>query len=215
MAFVGGSFLGVFGYAEVYPALAGFVNGSALGPIRVYDSVGLSQGLFACLDRGRPGRLRLHLLARAAAQPVRAFRVVPEAGPSPRRGRRPRPRRRAARPARSQGPLPCGGGSPEYQREHPARYKDADELAFRLLDRDPRLLVVDVRAEDAYRQMPLPASVNVPVRGLFGREWAPVLGRRHATRVFVDEDGSSALRGPPPRRTRGASGPRPAWGFPG
>jgi rhodanese-related sulfurtransferase len=72
---------------------------------------------------------------------------------------------------------------------------DADELAFRLLDRDPRLLVVDVRAEDAHEQMALPASLNIPFDALFGREWAPVLVRRGATRVFVDEDGSVALRG--------------------
>jgi rhodanese-related sulfurtransferase len=71
---------------------------------------------------------------------------------------------------------------------------DADELAFRLLDRDPKLLVVDVRTEDAYKQAALPASVNIPLDGLSGREWAPVLGRRHTTRVFVDDDGSSALR---------------------
>ena len=30
--------------------------------------------------------------------------------------------------------------------------------------------------------------------GLFGKEWTPLLGRRHATRVFVDEDGSRGLQ---------------------
>lgn len=34
-----------------------------------------------------------------------------------------------------------------------------------------------------------PASVNVSVPELFGRQWAPVLGRRHAMRVFVGAAG--------------------------
>lgn len=85
--------------------------------------------------------------------------------------------------------------SPDYQRAHPARYMDPEELVFRLLDRDPSLLVVDVRPEEAHKRMPLPGSVNVSVPELFGRQWAPVLGRRHAIRVFVDEDGGQALQG--------------------
>jgi rhodanese-related sulfurtransferase len=195
LVFVVGGFLGVFGYGEVYPAIAGFVNGSALGPIRVYDSVGLSRGLFAfLLIAAALGAFaftswlerKLHPFAPSASFPVRAHRLA------------------------AAGTLALGVlllflpdrkthlvaqvASPAYAREHPARFMDADELAFRLLDRDPKLLVVDVRAEDAYKQMPLPASVNIPLDGLLGREWAPVLGRRHTTRVFVDEDGSSALR---------------------
>jgi rhodanese-related sulfurtransferase len=195
LVFVVGGFLGVFGYGEVYPAIAGFVNGSALGPIRVYDSVGLSRGLFAfLLIAAALGAFaftswlerKLHPFAPSASFPVRAHRLA------------------------AAGTLALGVlllflpdrkthlvaqvASPAYAREHPARFMDADELAFRLLDRDPKLLVVDVRAEDAYKQMPLPASVNIPLDGLLGREWAPVLGRRHTTRVFVDEDGASALR---------------------
>ena len=196
LVFVAGGFLGVFGYGEVYPAIAGFVNGSALGPIRVYDSLGVTQGLFAfLLIAGAVGAFaftswlerRVDPQAPSASFPVRYHRLAVAGALVLGLVLLRLPDRKAHFLAEV--------ASPDYQRAHPARYMDADELAFRLLDRDPKLLVVDVRAEDAYKQMALPASVNIPLEGLFGREWAPVLGRRHTTRVFVDEDGSSALRG--------------------
>jgi rhodanese-related sulfurtransferase len=196
LVFVAGGFLGVFGYGEVYPAIAGWANGSALGPIRVYDSLGVGRGAFAfLLIAGAVGAFaftswlerKLHPFAPSASFPVRAHRLAAACALLLGLVLLRVPDRKAH--------LLAEVGSPEYQREHPARYMEADELAFRLLDRDPKLLLVDVRPEDAYKQMPLPASVNIPLEGLFGREWAPVLGRRHATRVFVDEDGSSALRG--------------------
>ena len=195
LVFVAGGFLGVFGYGEAYPVLAGFVNGSALGPIRVYDSVGLSRGLFAfLLITAALGAFaftswlerKLHPFAPSASFPVRAHRLAAAGTLALGVILLFLPDRKAH--------LVAQVASPAYGREHPARFMDADELAFRLLDRDPKLLVVDVRAEDAYKRMPLPASVNIPLDGLLGREWAPVLGRRHTTRVFVDEDGASALR---------------------
>jgi rhodanese-related sulfurtransferase len=196
LVFVIGGFLGIFGYGEVYPSIAGFANGSALGPIRVYDSLGLSQGLFALLliiaavaafaatswiER------KLHPFAPSVSFPVRAHRLA--AGGVLLLGLV------LWRLPDRETHLLAQVASPEYQRTHPVRPMDADELAFRLLDRDPRLLIVDVRPEDEYKRMPLPASVNVPVEELFGRQWAPALGRRNSVRVFVDEDGGEALRG--------------------
>jgi hypothetical protein len=196
LVFVVGGFLGILAYGEVYPKIAGFVNGSDLGPIRVYDSLGLPRGTFvllltvaALLAFAGTSWLeqRLHPFAPSASFPVGAHRLAAVAalvlGLVLLR-----------LPDRKQHLL-AEVASPEYQSAHSVRYMDADELAFRLLDRDPKLLIVDVRAEAAHKAMPLPASVNVPVPELFGRQWAPVLGRRHATRVFVDESGEEALRG--------------------
>jgi hypothetical protein len=196
LVFVIGGFLGIFGYGELYPSIAGFANGSALGPIRVHDSVGLSQGLFALLlIIGAVAAFavtswierKLHPFAPSVSFPVRAHRLA--AGGVLLLGlvlwRLPdREAHLLAQVAR-----------PDYQRAHPARAMNPEELAFRLLDRDPRLLVVDVRPEDEYERMALPASVNIPVEALFGRQWAPALGRRNTVRVFVDEDGAQAVRG--------------------
>ncbi len=194
IAFVLGGFLGVFGYAEAYPAIAGFVNGGGRGPIKVYESLGVSRGAFALF-------VVVGAVAAFAATSWIERRISAEA-PSwvfPKRAHR-----MAAAAA-----VVCGlvllalpdrkerflaqVASPEYQRTHAVRYMTADELAFRILDDDPRLLVLDLRGEKARKALALPSSVSLPLEGIFGKEWSPLLGRRHATRVFVDEDGSVGL----------------------
>lgn len=47
MFYIGGIFLGVFIWAEGYPLFKDFYMADNLGPIKVYDSLGMSQGIFA------------------------------------------------------------------------------------------------------------------------------------------------------------------------
>jgi hypothetical protein len=47
--FVAGGLLGAFAFAEGYPFYERFYESTSLGPIKVYESLGLSQGLFAFL----------------------------------------------------------------------------------------------------------------------------------------------------------------------
>jgi len=47
MVFVGGIFLGIFGFAEAYPLLKDFYMSGSLGPIKVPDVFGVSGGVFA------------------------------------------------------------------------------------------------------------------------------------------------------------------------
>ncbi len=196
MAFVFGGFLGVLGYGEAYPALAAFANGSARGPIRVYESLGLSRGVFVLLlIAGAVGAFaltskierKIDPFAPSAAFPLTAHRMAALGALGLALVLWRLPDRKAR--------LLAEVADPAYQRAHPVRTMETDELAFRLLDRDPRLLLVDVRPEAGYKALPLPSSVNVAVEDLFGRQWQATLGRRHATRVFVDETGGDAVRG--------------------
>jgi hypothetical protein len=195
IVFVFGGFLGVLLYGEVYPSIAAFVNGGDRGPIKVYDSLGVSRGGFALF-------LIVAAVGAFAATSWIEKKVSLEA---PSRGFPVGAHRIAAASVLALGVLLfvlpdrkahllAQVADPRYQGSHPARYMTADELAFRLLDEDPRLVVVDLRSEEAQKRLALPGSVSVPLDGLFGKEWAPLLGRRHATRVFVDEDGSRGLQ---------------------
>ncbi len=47
--FLGGITLGVFAFAELYPSWQEFYLSSALGPLLVFDSLGMSAGVFAVL----------------------------------------------------------------------------------------------------------------------------------------------------------------------
>jgi uncharacterized protein len=196
LAFVLGGFAGIFLYGEVYPSIEGFVNSGALGPIMVYDSLGISRGLFALL-------LVAAALAAFAAVSWIEKKVSPQA---PSRSHPVRAHRLAAFAMAGLGlllfflperkaELLAEVADPAYQAAHPVRPMTADELALRLVDRDPRLLVVDLRDGADRKALPLPGAVAVPLEGMFSKEWTPLLGRRHATRVFVDEDGSRALAG--------------------
>jgi hypothetical protein len=196
IVFVLGGFLGVVLYGEAYPAFSGFVNGSALGPVKVYDSLGVSRGAFVLflvvaalaafaattwierkLNAEATSRSFPVLQHRLAAAGLLALAVVLFFLPD----------RKTS--------LLAQVADPVYQRSHPARYMTADELAFRVLDTDPRLLVLDLRDEQAQKTLALPGAVSVPLDGLFSKEWQGALGRRHTTRVFVDEDGSRSLQG--------------------
>jgi rhodanese-related sulfurtransferase len=195
-AFVGGGLLGVLLYGELYPAFATFANRGDRGPLRVYESLGISAGLFALL------LIAAAVLAFAATSWIEK-RVNPEA---PSRGFSVRHHRLAGAGLLALGvllvflpdrktQLLAQVADPAYQRSHSARTMTADELAFRLIDRDPHLLVVDLRGEDAQKRLTLPASVAIPLEGVMAKEWAGLLGTRHVTRVFVDEDGTRAVQG--------------------
>jgi hypothetical protein len=49
MVFTGGMFLGVFIFSETYPYIRNIYEGYDLGPVKVYDVLGLSTGVFVML----------------------------------------------------------------------------------------------------------------------------------------------------------------------
>ena len=49
MVFVGGIFIGVFLFAELYPALESFYFSGNMGSPRVFESLGISMGIFALI----------------------------------------------------------------------------------------------------------------------------------------------------------------------
>ena len=49
MVFVGGMFIGILIFSEAYPLFQGIYEGYNMGPVMVYDYLGLSAGIFALL----------------------------------------------------------------------------------------------------------------------------------------------------------------------
>ncbi len=195
IVFVLGGVLGVFAYGEAYPLFSGFVNGGARGPVKVYESIGVSRGSFVLflvvaalaafavtswiekkVSTQAPSRSFPHGAHRWAGATLLALAAVLVFLPD----------RKTS--------LLAEVADPAYQRQHAAQYMTPDEFAFRVLDDDPRLVVLDLRGELAQKRLALPGAVSLPLEGLLAREWQPLLGRRHATRVFVDEDGSRSLQ---------------------
>lgn len=187
MVFLLGGALGVFGYAELFPRFAAFSDSTSLGPAKVYEALGVSSGLFVLLLAAAavlafvaggvverkvapdtaPSRLfatRRHL---AAAAVLLAFAALAAVLPN-----------RSAR-------LVAKVNAPGYVPHHVVRPMTPDELAFRILDRDPRLRVVDLRPEAARKAQPLPGTVAVPAAEVLGKEWRSTFSPRMVRKVFV------------------------------
>ncbi len=195
IAFVVGGLLGVYLFGELFPLYENFYLSGALGPLQVFDSLGISRGAFALLlvlvavaafvvttriekrvNPGTPARrwpVRKHIFAVAGAVVLALLTLV-------------LPDRKTAILEEIQ--------TGKFQQAHPLHLMTADELAFRVMDKDPRLVIVDVRSPERFAAMALPGSVNLSPGSLFGKENAALLGERHKERVFVDENGDESRK---------------------
>jgi len=190
MFFVGGGLLGVFVFGEFYPLYHGFYESTAMGPVKVFHSLGISQGLFAFL-----------LIAMAVGAFFATTRIEKKV---------------AGTQAPSQAftawkHLAAGAGivvlglvliflpdyktrlmrrvaSPAYQASHPLPEMTADELAFRIVDQEPQTRVLDLRSAAAFSALALPGSVNVTQKDLFNREISNSIAQRRIKKVIVAED---------------------------
>jgi rhodanese-related sulfurtransferase len=79
-----------------------------------------------------------------------------------------------------------------YQRAHAVRHVTPDEAAFRLLDEDPSLQLVDVRPAAQFAAFSLPRAVNVPVAELFGKNGRDLLSRPRDLKIFLADDEQEA-----------------------
>ncbi len=186
MFFVGGGLIGVFLYAEMYPLFEGITNASFLGNIRIFNSIGISQGLFGFLliamavgafvmttmiekkvDPEGPAKTFNALYHRLAGIGILAVGVALLFMPDYKER------------------LFTEISNPEFLQTHSVKEMTADELTFRMIDRDPKIAVIDLRPAQEYSVMPLPGSTNIETKQIFQKEFSEVLGNRHKKKIFV------------------------------
>ena len=187
--FVLGGALGVFAFGEAYPLLKHFNDSTSRGPVKVFSSLGISSGAFIVL------LFVAAVLAFAAAARVERW-VDPAGAPS------------LAFPVRTHVALGAGLVAlavvlallPDYRARllagatkeaattaRPAIRMTPDELAFRIVDHEPRLKIVDVRSAAAFTGLSLPGSVNFSLPDLLGKEAASTLSQRHVKKLIVGD----------------------------
>jgi rhodanese-related sulfurtransferase len=190
MFFVGGGLLGVFVFGEFYPLYHGFYESTAMGPLKVFHSLGISQGLFAFLLIAMAvgaffATTRIEKKVAGTEAPSQAFTAWKHL-------------------AAGAGVLVLGlvliflpdyktrmmrkVASPAYQASHPLPEMAADELAFRIVDQEPQTRVLDLRSAAAFSALALPGSVNVTQKDLFNREIGNSIAQRRIKKVIVAED---------------------------
>jgi len=190
MFFVGGGMIGVLFFGELYPLYHNFYESTALGPIKVFDSLGISQGLFA-----------FALIAVAVgAFAVTTFiekKVGKESAPS--LSFTPSKHYRAGAFVLALGilfiflpdrkaHLISKVSDPAYLSQHPAAAMEPDELAFRIVDNEPNVKIIDIRQPEEFAKLALPGSLNIQLRDFFGKDWILPLSQRHVKKVVVGND---------------------------
>jgi rhodanese-related sulfurtransferase/uncharacterized membrane protein YedE/YeeE len=190
MFFVGGGILGVFLFGELYPLYKGFYDSTSLGPIMVFDSLGISRGAFAFLliaaalaafvvttaiekraNKTSAPSLEFPLLKHAAFSFVLLvlgvlFLIAPD----------------------RKSHLMAMVSDPDYLAANPAAIMDSDELAFRIVDREPKLQVIDIRSPEAFAKISLPGSLNIAPRDFFSKDNAGLFSKGHLKKVLVGDN---------------------------
>lgn len=195
MFFVGGGILGIFGFGELFSYTRDFFESTSLGPVEVYDSLGISQGLFAFL-------LTAIAVMAFTVTSIIEKRISPVNAPS-------LAFKRWKHIGAGAGVVLLGAilaflpdkktslieevSSPAYQSARGAVYMDADELAFHIIGREPRIQVVDVRLPEEFSKFSLPGSRNIVLRDFFGKEAAQMFSQRHVKKVFVGDSEAQEL----------------------
>lgn len=195
MIFSLGGLLGIFAYAELYPRLATFADSSALGPLQVPEWLGISSGLFVLLLASAAvlifvvgGRLERKIAPSTAPsisfparrQAVAAAILLAVALVA------------ALLPGRTER-LRAKVTGAAYVPRHAVQSMTPDELAFRLVDRDPRLRVFDLRDDPARTSHPMPGATPVPTAAILEKQWRAEFNLRHVKKVLVAATESEAL----------------------
>lgn len=189
MFFVGGGLIGVFLYGELYPWFEGISNADFLGNIRIFNSIGISQGIFA-----------LALIVVAVGAFVLTTMIEKKVNPSgPAQSFNGMHHRLAGigivvlgivlvfLPDYKQRLLDKVS-TQEYLQTHRVQEMTSDELAFRIIDNDPRIQIIDVRLPEQFDNLTLPGAVNIQPEQILQKEFSDILGQRHKKKIFLAND---------------------------
>ena len=190
MFFVGGGLLGVTVFGELFPLYHRFFESTARGPVKVFSSLGISQGLFAFL---------VIVMAVGAFYATTRIekRVAGEKAPSQEFSV-------AKHTAAGAFVLVLGFmmlfmpdyktrlvrkvSSPSFQSTHSVQTMVPDELAFRIVDREPHTRILDLRPAASYQALALPGAINLTQADLFGRDLGNGIAQRRSKKVIVAEN---------------------------
>ncbi len=190
MFFVGGGLLGVFVFGELYPLYDNFYASTSLGAVKVFDSLGMTQGVFAFI-----------LIAIAVGAFAITTLIEKRANKTSAPSFEFKPKKHFAAgtavvalgvlfifmPNRKTHLINEVSGT-HYISSHSVSTMDVDELAFRIVDHEPNVHIVDIRSAAEYAKLALPGSDNMTLRDFFSKEWAPLFSQRHVKKILLADN---------------------------
>ena len=196
MIFIAGAFIGVFIFAEGYPMFEGLYKAANMGSPQIFETLGMSQGLFAFL---------LTVMAVGAFWGVsiieRKVNKVDKPDPTPARLFVPLtavavvlgiialflPERKST--------LLADVKDKEYVSEYQFKMMTPDELVFRILDEDKKYVVIDTRDEKSFAAFTLPGAVNITPAQMFEKQSKKQLnirGKKYVIIADTEQSGKAA-----------------------
>ncbi len=196
MIFVLGSGIGVLIFAEGYPVFENFYNADSWGNVRIFETIGMSQALFAFLltlvavgafwfttlvenkvngkpnPEFKPARLYVGLTGLAFLIGLSAF-IMPDIKES----------------------YLNDIQNNDYVNSYNIKSMTSDELAFRLMDDENLLQIIDVRPVEEFKKLSLPHSQSFTLKNLFVKDAKNILAVKHKIYVFIGDDGVSSKKG--------------------
>ena len=202
MIFIAGSFIGVLIFAEGYPLFEELYKAEYWGYARIFDTVGMSQGQFAfllttaalfvfwattlvenkvnaCLPAGReksnpefrPLKLYMGLTGIAFIIGFSAF-FLPDVKEV----------------------YLKEVEDVSYVNSYKIKFMTADELAFRILDNDKSIQIIDVRSLREFKKLSLPKSLSFSVNELFNKSVEKILTIKYKKNIFIADDELTSKR---------------------
>jgi rhodanese-related sulfurtransferase len=186
MIFIAGSFLGVFIFAEGYIYLEDFYKSGFWGYPHMFETLGMSQSAFAVI---------MTVFA------VLAFIVTTMIEKKVNKISDPNyysPKRYLGialatifisftaflMPERQSDILSRASDKNVLSTFHPEKMT-TDEFAFRIIDGDKKLNIIDLRSKEDFTQMSFPNSVNMNYENLFGKDAAKTFSKKNASYVII------------------------------
>ena len=196
MFFVIGLLIGIFIFTITYPAIEGFYKSGALGPIMVYDSLGISRGVFIFLlvliaigafvfatkwekkvnklDEHPEKKYFKEYYGTIAIAVVLAFILifVPT------------------------WKTKIVDNAQDYAKEkvNEIKYYSPDELAFKLIHNYKNIEVIDLRSEAEFKKNNIPTSINIPFNQLTDKEWYDYIRKDNNFIVFYSQNDEDAKK---------------------
>ena len=190
MFYIGGALLGIFAFGEFFPFYDKFYESTFLGSVKIFDSLGISQGLFMFL-------LIVVAVGAFAVTTVIEKHVNENAAPSLQF----KPIKHYAAgivmialgvlfifmPDRKTS-LINEVTSRKYVATHHVSTMEVDELAFRIVDQEPNTRIIDIRPSAEFANIALPNSNNIQVNDFFSKDVLVALSQRHTKKVIVADN---------------------------
>ncbi len=187
--FIAGSFLGVLVFSEGYPLFENLYKSAFWGYPRIFNTLGVSQSLFAFLltlmalfafwsasiienkvngVKNKAIRFTPYYISLASTGLILAIAVL-------------------VLPDRKESMLQ------QVADADPAQFKNlpsmtVDEFAYRIIDQDNKLQLIDFRPAEEFKKYSLPKSVSFTAEDLFSKELGKLLSIQHKINIFIAED---------------------------